>query len=50
MTRAGRGRVHRGTRPAEAVADRPGVAASEVVPDGAGGVRETRTGPRLLTA
>ncbi|MBW4703140.1 MULTISPECIES: peptidase E [unclassified Micromonospora] len=46
----GVGLVYRGTRLAEAVADRPGVAAYEVVPDGAGGVRETRIEPRLLTA
>ncbi|MBO4162375.1 peptidase E [Micromonospora antibiotica] len=45
----GVGLVYRGTRLAEAVADRPGVAAYEVVPDGAGGVRETRIEPRLLT-
>ncbi|MBM7077018.1 peptidase E [Micromonospora humida] len=46
----GVGLVYRGTRLAEAVADRPGVAAYEVVADGAGGVRETRIEPRLLTA
>ncbi|WP_431885214.1 Type 1 glutamine amidotransferase-like domain-containing protein [Micromonospora wenchangensis] len=46
----GVGLVYRGTRLAEAVADRAGVAAYEVVPDGAGGVRETRIEPRLLTA
>ncbi|WP_420118451.1 Type 1 glutamine amidotransferase-like domain-containing protein [Micromonospora sp.] len=46
----GVGLVYRGTRLAEAVADRAGVAAYEVVADGAGGVRETRIEPRLLTA
>ncbi|MGK5443402.1 Type 1 glutamine amidotransferase-like domain-containing protein [Micromonospora sp. URMC 105] len=46
----GVGLVYRGTRLAEAVADREGVAAYELTPDGAGGARETRIEPRLLTA
>ncbi|MEH0938872.1 Type 1 glutamine amidotransferase-like domain-containing protein [Micromonospora psammae] len=45
----GVGLVYRGTRLVEAVADRAGVSAYEVAPDGDGGVRETRIEPRLLT-
>ncbi|MGC5021692.1 Type 1 glutamine amidotransferase-like domain-containing protein [Micromonospora sp. DT47] len=46
----GVGLVYRGTRLAEAVAEREGVYAYEVRPDGAGGATETRIEPRLLTA
>ncbi|WKU08339.1 peptidase E [Micromonospora sp. HUAS LYJ1] len=46
----GVGLVYRSTRLVEAIADRAGVAAYEVVPDGAGGVTETRIEPRSLTA
>ncbi|MGC4894073.1 Type 1 glutamine amidotransferase-like domain-containing protein [Micromonospora sp. DT31] len=46
----GVGLVYRGTRLVEAVADRPGVAAYELVRDEDGTVRETRIEPRLLTA
>ncbi|MGR6322024.1 peptidase E [Micromonospora soli] len=46
----GVGLVYRGTRLAEAVADREGVAAYEVSRGEDGSVRETRIEPRLLTA
>ncbi|MFJ8580128.1 Type 1 glutamine amidotransferase-like domain-containing protein [Micromonospora sp. NPDC093277] len=45
----GVGLVYRGTRLAEVVADREGVAAYEVTREADGGVRETRIEPRLLT-
>ncbi|MFU8851622.1 Type 1 glutamine amidotransferase-like domain-containing protein [Micromonospora sp. SL1-18] len=46
----GVGLVYRGTRLAEAVAEREGVAAYRVTREADGSVRETRIEPRLLTA
>ncbi|MFE9653662.1 Type 1 glutamine amidotransferase-like domain-containing protein [Micromonospora sp. NPDC006431] len=46
----GVGLVYRGTRLAEAVADKEGVAAYQVTREADGSVRETRIEPRLLTA
>ncbi|SCE79542.1 Peptidase E [Micromonospora viridifaciens] len=46
----GVGLVYQGTRLAEAVADREGVAAYKVIREADGSVQETRIEPRLLTA